>query len=357
MPRLDIEEYNVEVNVLGLRSLVSTGLLPIRKAYIKFSVKSVLPPAQAKAVSDIFTEPGEGGSDPNIRTTLKILVRIPANEEYCPRMTCTAYDKLYFEGMTQPILGSFTLKLGDILGETRAADKLALDEFGELRERLEEVLRLKQGEKSHETVLAIVNDLVQGKGTSGPDASPMGGQDGKGQIHASDIDLEAEDLEAMTAEEREEHERRAAAKQKRAAEREAWMQKAAAKQAALEEERRKAADEMAANKEAARNVIYPVTKFHERLKVEVEVDQPASTLFLPVGYNREPKDGKKHYRRFYPDELENIAEVMQASPFLAEKIFRMEQKDAGWFGGGSDDSQNNAAVECGTFKGLVKVYN
>ena len=95
MPQLNIEEYNVEINVLGLRSLVSTGLLPIRKAYIKFSVKSVLPPAQAKAVSDIFTEPGEGGSDPNIRTTLKVLVRLPGEEAYCPRMTSTPYDKLY----------------------------------------------------------------------------------------------------------------------------------------------------------------------------------------------------------------------------------------------------------------------
>jgi hypothetical protein len=51
---------------------VSTGLLPVKKAFVKFSVKSILPPAKAKAVADIFTEPGEGGADPNIRVTLKI---------------------------------------------------------------------------------------------------------------------------------------------------------------------------------------------------------------------------------------------------------------------------------------------
>ena len=96
---MGIEEYNVEVNVLGLRNLVSTGLLPIKKAYIKFSVKSVLPPAQAKAVNDIFTIPNEGGPDPNIRTTLKFTVNISADPYFCPRMTCTTYDKLYFEGM------------------------------------------------------------------------------------------------------------------------------------------------------------------------------------------------------------------------------------------------------------------
>ena len=37
-------------------------------------------------------------------------------------MTCTAYDMLYLAGMAQPILGSFTLKLGDILKSTRELD-------------------------------------------------------------------------------------------------------------------------------------------------------------------------------------------------------------------------------------------
>ena len=50
MPDLKIRTMNVDINVLGLRDLVTPGLLPIKKAYIKFSVKSLLPPAQAKAV-------------------------------------------------------------------------------------------------------------------------------------------------------------------------------------------------------------------------------------------------------------------------------------------------------------------
>jgi hypothetical protein len=37
-------------------------------------------------------------------------------------MTCMTYDKLYFEGMKQPILGTFTLKLGDILESGRNMD-------------------------------------------------------------------------------------------------------------------------------------------------------------------------------------------------------------------------------------------
>lgn len=119
MPNLLIESYNIVINVLGLRGLVSTGLLPVKKPFVKFSVKSLLPSEQAKAVQDIYTIPDEGGSDPNIRTTLKFTVNISSDPHYCPQMTCTVYDKLYFDGMRQPILGVFTLKLGDILKLSR----------------------------------------------------------------------------------------------------------------------------------------------------------------------------------------------------------------------------------------------
>lgn len=57
MPNLNISEFKCEILVLGLRNLVSTGLLPVRKAYVKFNLKSLLPPASAKAVENIQTQP------------------------------------------------------------------------------------------------------------------------------------------------------------------------------------------------------------------------------------------------------------------------------------------------------------
>jgi|TARA_B110000285_G_scaffold138237_1_gene154777 hypothetical protein len=159
MPDLNIEEYQIQINVLGLRDLLSTGLLPVRKAYCKFSVKSILPPSQAKAVADIFTTPNEGGSDPNIRTTLKVNANIPADPYYCPRMTCTAYDKLYFEGMAQPILGTFTLKLGEILAATREKDAKVIRELEKLEKILKAALEAKAGEQKDQTILEIVNRL------------------------------------------------------------------------------------------------------------------------------------------------------------------------------------------------------
>ena len=37
----------VEMNVLGLRQLESSGFMPIQKAYVRFNVKSLLPPSDS----------------------------------------------------------------------------------------------------------------------------------------------------------------------------------------------------------------------------------------------------------------------------------------------------------------------
>ena len=41
------KEYDLEINVLGLRQLESFGLMPIKKPFIRFAIKSLLPPEKA----------------------------------------------------------------------------------------------------------------------------------------------------------------------------------------------------------------------------------------------------------------------------------------------------------------------
>ncbi len=47
---LDFKEYNIEINVLGLRQLQSVGLMPVKKPFVKFNLRSLLPPEKAKAI-------------------------------------------------------------------------------------------------------------------------------------------------------------------------------------------------------------------------------------------------------------------------------------------------------------------
>jgi hypothetical protein len=50
-----MEKYQVEVNVLGLRNLESSGLMPVTKPFIKFGIKGLLPPDRSAVVNNIET--------------------------------------------------------------------------------------------------------------------------------------------------------------------------------------------------------------------------------------------------------------------------------------------------------------
>lgn len=37
---------------------------------------------------------------------------------------------------------------------------------------------------------------------------------------------------------------------------------------------------------------------------------------MGLGFDDAPEDNRKHYRRYYPDELENVTELMGEAPFM-----------------------------------------
>jgi len=92
---IEYKEQEVEINVLGLRQLQSFGLMPVKKPFIKFNIRSLLPPEKAKAVENIKTTPGDKGANPNINTVISFLMKLPADEIYCPVLQCDVYDYIY----------------------------------------------------------------------------------------------------------------------------------------------------------------------------------------------------------------------------------------------------------------------
>lgn len=105
------DEYRVDINVLGLRSLVSPGLLPIKKAYIDFMLKSMVPPIAASALNKISTRPGPSGSDPTLNTVVSFNVPLPVDPLYAPSLACRVYDKI-FKGFEGQLIGTFTIPIG-----------------------------------------------------------------------------------------------------------------------------------------------------------------------------------------------------------------------------------------------------
>ncbi len=124
--RPETTRMDVEVNILGLRGLQSTGILPVKKPFIKFNLNSLVPPNEGGALQNILTQPSATGKDANINSVIKFTIRLPIDPLYCPKITCAVYDYI-FKGLSQPLLGIFNIPIGDMMQESKT----------ELEERLQ----------------------------------------------------------------------------------------------------------------------------------------------------------------------------------------------------------------------------
>lgn len=100
--------------MLGLRSLVSSGLLPVKKAYIQFGLKTLVPPIAGAVFRNITTTPGPSGPDPTINTVVSFKMLLPEDHKYSPSMACRVYDKI-FTGLDGQLVGVFSIPIGEIM--------------------------------------------------------------------------------------------------------------------------------------------------------------------------------------------------------------------------------------------------
>lgn len=68
--QVETPEFQVDINILGLRDLQSVGILPVKKAFIIFNMKSLVPPEDGTALENVKTQPGAPGSNPTINTLI-----------------------------------------------------------------------------------------------------------------------------------------------------------------------------------------------------------------------------------------------------------------------------------------------
>ena len=110
------DDFEVNINVLGLRNLQSPGLLPVKKAFVNFNCKSLVAPKLGTNLTNIRTEPKFPGENPTLNTSLSFSVPLPIETLFCPRLACTVYDTI-FAGFSQPIIGNFVIPIGELMHE------------------------------------------------------------------------------------------------------------------------------------------------------------------------------------------------------------------------------------------------
>ena len=113
------------MNVLGMRGLQSPGILPVKKAFINFNLKGLVPPTIGTNLKNLKTDPKAPGANPTINTLMQFFVPLPTDPLYCPRLSCQVYDCI-FAGFSQPIIGNFTIPIGDLIHELAAERKIEL---------------------------------------------------------------------------------------------------------------------------------------------------------------------------------------------------------------------------------------
>ena len=70
-----------------------------------------------------------------MRTILQFDVQMPTEQEFCPRMTCDAYD-MVFAGVAQPHIGTFTLDMGKSYHDEIKRQKSLINDLTSLEEKM-----------------------------------------------------------------------------------------------------------------------------------------------------------------------------------------------------------------------------
>ena len=141
--------HHIKINILGLRNLQSSGLLPIKNTEIKIStssLKSVEQMQEGAAFTDLVAYSTGGGKNPNIGTVLSLNVFLPNNLTHMPTLSSQVLDRgLKYCGFDQ-ILGIFQINLGNYASISLVSLKAKLDS-------LDDFLKKKYKDNNEQEVL------------------------------------------------------------------------------------------------------------------------------------------------------------------------------------------------------------
>ena len=307
----EVIDANVEINCLGLRDLkTALGWIPVNKAFIKFDLQSLSVPGEDTHQKNIQTNPVEKGQHPNLNTVVEFDVKMPVDPLYCPSLGAAVYDTL-FMGLSQPLLGTFSINLG-------------------------EIFHSKKSKEERQKLIEIAGELEV---THFPELDKV------------DITME-EDHPLIKTEEIKVEESPPKKKLQKVKTNKASGVKAGSVQ--------KLNGPMSMRKARAGGFVRrPKYEKDDKHNV-VEVEVPDPDYFLPVGYDRIPGDGIMHYRYFVQSELEET-QFIDKCPFNKFHLFRGQDR-------GLEDEIFSAAADsvdaagegsnresAGVFKGLIRI--
>jgi len=148
--KLDIEpettEYNFTINALGLRDLKPLSFIEIKKPFISFDLNSIDVTKRIAPLDEIKTQPKESGPNPNVNSIISFTAQLPKELDFVPQLQCNVYDHV-LGGMMTKLLGVFLLDIKQIIKETEKVYKIEKDNAKEVQKILKEKKKEKLLEK------------------------------------------------------------------------------------------------------------------------------------------------------------------------------------------------------------------
>ncbi len=66
-------------------------------------------------------------------------MHLPSNSLFCPKLSCDVFDMI-FKGFVQPLLGTFSIPIGDVLQETIQNQKDELEQSDHIIKELKKII-------------------------------------------------------------------------------------------------------------------------------------------------------------------------------------------------------------------------
>ncbi len=115
MITLPKSKHHIKINILGLRNLQSSGLLPVKNVEVKINTSSIQTIDRMKegaAFTELIATSTGGGKNPSIGTVLSLAVLIPIDILHMPSLSCQVIDKGLRFWKTHQVIGTFQMALG-----------------------------------------------------------------------------------------------------------------------------------------------------------------------------------------------------------------------------------------------------
>ena len=337
--------FNVEINALGLRDLKPLSFIKIKKPYISFDLNSINVSTNGESIRPVCTIPNDIGNNPNINSVMKFVVNLPKDDIFIPEFQCDVFDHV-LGGLSKRILGIFLIDIKQIIRETKRHYK---EEFEEA-ERVSKLIQEKQNKNERRNINILINEKEEINGINTAKAfiskrnneledtidqkSPINISQNKNNLNNSFLCFYPTDLKKIY--------------------------KGRIDNFQIEKEKNNS--EYFVIKPAFINYPLPSKLKKENNKdingdylVEDVRNTPNLDLYFPLGFNKndnpfkinkkieeEIKDdenermikveenlniNKRHYRRIYRKELENVKELSLGAPFIKCHLLRNKYED------------------------------